>query len=79
MERLNQLFNVLCVPDVSCNLFSISAAMSKGNRIKFKGSKCIIWDPNEKEAAFGVKVGKLYEPQFERFEKNEGSIISTSS
>ena len=34
------IYRVLLVPKLACNLFSVRAAIAKGNSVKFSKSKC---------------------------------------
>ena len=40
------LKDVLYVPELKCNLFSISCATNHGNRIEFTDKRCTIWNRN---------------------------------
>ena len=52
--------NVLYVPKLTSNLFSVWAATSKGNSIKFGISKCWIKNKNGKLVGTGTLTNKLY-------------------
>ena len=52
--------NALYVPKLACNLFSVRAAATKGNSVKFGNSKCWIRDRNGKLLGMGSLVQKLY-------------------
>ena len=67
--RLNMLFkvsnskssvmhDVLHVPKLSCNLFSVRAAAKKGNTVKFSRSKCWIRGPKGTLQGMGSLSGK---------------------
>ena len=51
---------VLYVPQLSCNLFSVSAAALKGNVVQFGHPKCWIRDKNGKLVGKGQLVDKMY-------------------
>ena len=51
---------VLYVPKLACNLFSVRAAAAKGNSVKFSHSKCWIRDRNGKLRGMGSLVDKIY-------------------
>jgi hypothetical protein len=55
------LYDVLYVPKLSCNLFSIRAAASKGSIVKFGRSSCWIRNRNGELCGMGSLVGKLYQ------------------
>lgn len=60
-SRLAELTDVLYVPKLTCNLFSVRAAASKGNRVKFEKSKCWIRSKTGRLEGMGSLVGKLYQ------------------
>ena len=53
------MYDVLYVPKLACNLFSVGAAARKGNIIKFGCSKCWIRDRSGKLYGMGSLVDKL--------------------
>jgi len=53
------LYNVLCVPKLTCNLFSVRATVAKGNAVEFGPNNCCIWDENEKLRGKGLLADKL--------------------
>ena len=55
------MYNVLCVPQLAPNLFSVRAAASKGNFIKFVHFRCWIKDSDGKLYGMGAMVDKLYQ------------------
>ena len=70
--RLNMLFkaseskratmnSVLYVPKLACNLFSVRAAASKGNVVKFGPTKCWIRRRDGKLLGMGSVTDKLYQ------------------
>ena len=52
---------MLYVPKLACNLFSVRAAASKGNIVRFGHSKCWIRDQAGKLRGMGSLVDKLYQ------------------
>ena len=63
-EGLNKqatLYNVLYVPKLTHNLFSVQAAASKGNTVQFSRTQCLIWDETGKVRGMGSLMGKLYQ------------------
>ena len=50
---------VLYVPKLACNLFSVRAAASKGNIVKFGQSKCWIRDRDGKLRGMGSHTDKV--------------------
>ena len=55
------LYQVLYVPKLACNLFSVRAAVAKGNSVKFGPSRCWIRDANGKLKGMGILADKLYQ------------------
>ena len=55
------LYDVLYVPKLSCNLFSIRATASKGSIVKFGRFRCWIRNRNGDLCGMGSLVGKLYQ------------------
>ena len=53
--------DVLYVPKLTNNLFSVHAATSKGNTISFKHNDCYIRNKNRKVIGTGSSLGKLYQ------------------
>ena len=53
------MYNVLYVPKLACNLFSVRAGASKGNTVKLGHSKCWIRDRNGKLRGMGSLVDKI--------------------
>ena len=54
------MYNALYVPKLACNLFSVRAAATMGNSVKFGNSKCWIRDRNGKLLGMGSLMQKLY-------------------
>jgi hypothetical protein len=54
------LYDVLYVPRLSCNLFSVKAAAQRGKRIKFGHHRCWIDGPNGDLCAKGTLKDKFY-------------------
>ena len=59
------LTQVLFVPDLRCNLFSVRTAVSKGKDVTFSGKECRIRDQDGNLKAQGILDGKLYKLQCE--------------
>ena len=53
--------NVLYVPQLAHNFYSVSAAVSNGCNVVFTNSECVIRNSNGEAIAKGVKEGKLYQ------------------
>ena len=60
-SRKAVLYDVLYVPKLTCNLFSVRAAVSKGSTIEFGPQKCCIRDEYGKLHGMGSLVDKLYQ------------------
>ena len=54
------MYDVLHVPKLSCNLFSVRSAAKRGNTVKFSQSKCWVRGPKGTLQGMGFLVGKLY-------------------
>jgi len=54
------MYNVLYVPKLPCNLFSVKAAATKGNAVKSGNNSCWIRDGNGRLLGIGALVDKLY-------------------
>lgn len=54
------MYDVLHVPKLACNLFSVRAAAKKGNTVKFGQSRCWISGPKGTLKGMGFACGKLY-------------------
>ena len=69
------MYNVLYVPKLACNLFSVRAAASKGNIVKFSRSRCWIRDRSGKLYGMGSLVGKLYQLDCEPAPVEDASVV----
>ena len=54
------MYKVLYVPQLSCNLFSVRAAASNGNFVRFGRSRCWIRDGSGRLCGMGTLEDKLY-------------------
>ena len=70
------MYQVLYVPRLSCNLFSIRAAVAKGNTVKFGTTKCWIQDSKGILRGMGSLVGKLYQLDSEAIVQEQVSVAS---
>ena len=52
--------NVLYVPKLTNNLFSVNAVISTGNTVSFRHKDCCILNKNKKVIGTGSSLGKLY-------------------
>ena len=55
------LEQVLYVPKLACNLFSVRAAVSRGNVVQFGHTRCWIRGVRRKLLGMGSLIGKLYQ------------------
>ena len=55
------MYDVLHVPKLSCNLFSVRAAAKRGSTVKFGQSRCWIRGPKGTLQGMGLLSGKLYQ------------------
>ena len=67
------LYDVLYVPKLACNLFSVRAAASKDNTVRFKQSKCWIRHKTGRLEGMGSLVGKLYQLDCEPVTEEQAS------
>lgn len=58
---MSVMYRVMYVPKLTCNLFSVRAAASKGNSIQFGSTKCWIRDRKGALQGMGLLRGKVYE------------------
>lgn len=54
------LNDVLLVPDLGTNLFSVKAATKRGYQVSFDVEKCAITNSSGKKVAFGTMCGNMY-------------------
>ena len=69
------LYNVLYVPDLKCNLFSIRAAVANGNVVKFGGDKCWLRDANGVLRGMGTLLDKMYQLNCESLRNNQRALV----
>lgn len=71
------MYDVLHVPKLACNLFSVRAAAKRGNTIKFCQSRCWIRGPKGTLEGMGSLAGKLYHLRCEVISgKENASMVS---
>jgi len=70
------LYDVLYVPKLRCNLFSVRAAAGKGNMLQFGHTRCWIWDKNRKLRGMGSLVDKLYQLDCEAVPREHASVAT---
>jgi len=68
------LSNVLYVPKLACNLFSVRAAVSRGNIVQFGHSRCWIRGSHRKLLGMGSLVDKLYQLDCIPVSKEQASV-----
>ena len=73
------LYNVLYVPDLKCNLFSIRAAVANGNVVKFGGDKCWLRDANGVLRGMGALVDKMYQLNCESLRNNQRALVAVNN
>ena len=71
------MYKVLYVPQLACNLFSVRAAATKGNFIKFGHSRCWIRDSEGKLNGMGTLIDKLYQLDCEVILSEQVSIATS--
>ena len=60
LTRKCKLHDVLFVPNLTCNLLSVSKAVEKGISVTFNECGCFIKDAKHRLITVGNKVGSLY-------------------
>lgn len=70
------MYRVLYVPKLACNLFSVRAAASKGNVVKFGDTKCWIRDSKGILRGMASLVDKLYQLDCEAIPQEHASVVS---
>jgi hypothetical protein len=73
------IYDVLYVPKLTCNLFSVRAAAMKGNFIKFGQTSCWIRNKLGELCGMGSLAGKLYQLNCEFLTTESVSVASESS
>ena len=75
-SKRSVMHDVLHVPKLSCNLFSVRAAAKRGNTVKFGQSKCWIRGPKGTLQGMGSLSGKLYQLKCEVLDEETASLVS---
>lgn len=70
------IHNVLFVPKLTCNLFSVRAAAAKGNKVKFGEKKCWIRNSIGRLCGMGSLVEKLYQLDCELTSTIQASVAA---
>ena len=70
------MYDVLHVPKLACNLFSVRAAAKKGNTVKFNQVRCWIKGPKGSLQGMGSLTGKLYQLKCEVEVLNDKENVS---
>ena len=73
------LYDVLYVPKLTCNLFSVRAAVAKGNAVEFGPNNCCIWDEKGKLRGMGSLADKLYQLDCEVVSTGYASVAQSRS
>ena len=79
MKRNSVLTDVLYVPDLACNLFSVRSTADNGKIIQFRHTRCWIKDSNGIVRATGTIRDKLYELDCESTVEFESADITQDS
>ena len=69
------LHNVMCVPKLACNLFSVRAAASKSNTVKFGRTRCWIRSNDGELLGMGSLADKLYPLDCEPAALEHASVV----
>ena len=69
------LHNVLYVPKLACNLFSVRAAASKSNTVKFGRTRCWIRSSEGELLGMGSLADKLYQLDCEPATMEHASVV----
>lgn len=78
VQRKATLYDVLHVPALKQNLFSVKSTTSKGMVIQFGHSRCWIRDRSSRVHAMGTLVGKLYYLDLESSVHNANLAMSNT-
>ena len=70
---------LLYVTKLTCNLFSVRAAVAKGNAVEFGPNKCCIWDENGKLRGKGSLTDKLYQLDCQVVSSGYASVAQSRS
>lgn len=70
------MYKVLYMPKLACNLFSVRAATTKGNIVKFGSTRCWIRSSGGSLCVMGSLVGKLYQLDCEPIIQEQVSVAS---
>ena len=71
------MYDMLHVPKLTCNLFSVRAAAKRGNTVKFSQSRCWIRGSKGSLQGMGTLAGKLYHLECEVvIDKESASVVS---
>ena len=71
------MHDVLYVPKLACNLYSVRAAAKKGNTVKFGRLKCWIRGCNGSLEGTGSLTGELYQLQCEVIADEESASVAS--
>ena len=74
--NVSMIYNVLYVPKLACNLFSVRAAASKSKSVKFSDDKCWIYNRAGNVCGTGSLVDKLYQLDCEAVSSEHASMVS---
>ena len=73
------LYNVLYVPKLACSLFSVRAAVARGNMVEFSHNQCWIKDGSGKLRGMGSLADKLYQLDCDVITDGHASVASNGS
>ncbi len=73
------MYDVLHVPKLACNLFSVRAAAKEGNTVKFSHLRCWIKGPKGSFQGMGSLTGKLYQLKCEVLTDREHVSVVTEN
>ena len=79
LPKKSIMYKVLYVPQLTCNLFSVRAASSKGNFLKFGHSRCWIQDSNGKLTGTGTMVYKLYQLDCQTLWSEQATVATSQA
>ena len=78
MPRKVTMCNVLYVPKLTCNLFSVRATVTMGNTVKFENDSWRIYDRNGLLLGTGSLFDKLYYLKYESITQEYVSVGTRS-
>lgn len=74
--RLSTLYNVLHIPELNGNLFSVKAVTQRGYIVQFGHSRCWVKNSRRMVCALGTMVNKLYHLDIQSIDHTAASAVA---